>query len=119
LHSDVELKRRNSIAENACASSQFFSLRISDCQRNRGTDAVAADQVRQRERDAVAVWHAADARADRQDRPLVVDQHIDDPRDGAADAVDGPAALMSPPTPASYVLKFSRNSSASRRAVAS
>ena len=68
----VELKRRHGIAENACASSECVSLRVGERQGNRREDAVAADQVRQRERDAVAVSHAADARADREDCALVV-----------------------------------------------
>ena len=47
----------------------------------------AADQVRQRQRQAVAVRDIADARTDRQDGALVVQQDVDDARHRAADAV--------------------------------
>ncbi len=45
----------------------------------------------QRQRHAIAIRCLCDARADRQDRPLVVQHDIDDPCDGAADPEIGGA----------------------------
>ena len=52
---------------------------------------LAVDEVWQRQRHAVAVRYTGDARTDRQDGALVVQQHVDDARDCAADAVVGRA----------------------------
>ena len=72
------MQRRHGIAENAGASSQSGLFAVIERQRNRGEDAIAADELRQGERDAVAIRNVSDARADGEDCALVVHQDVDD-----------------------------------------
>ena len=81
----------NNVAQNGGAAAKSFLLRFIKRQRNRGQRAVPTNEVRQRQRNAVAVRQSADARTNRQDRTLIVQQDVHYARYCAADAVIGRA----------------------------
>ena len=91
MKNTLKVQRFNGVAQNGRAAAESFPLRFIKRQRNRGQRAVPTNEVRERERNVIAVRQPGDACANCQDRTLIVQQNVDDARDCAADAVKGRA----------------------------